>query len=57
MFVGQTKGSVHNRMVVRSQKDNVHRSALPSISCCLNEEQLATIIISYSPGEAENRLL
>lgn len=44
-------------MVVRSQKDNVHRSALPSISCCLNEEQLATIIISYSPGEAENRLL
>lgn len=42
-------------MIMKSQKDNVHRSALPSISCRSNKEQLVTIVILYSAGEAENR--
>lgn len=56
MFFGQKKGFVHNRMVVRSQKDKMHRSTLLSISCCSHKEQLPTIII-YSAGEAENKRL
>lgn len=43
MFVEQKKCSVRNRMVVRSQPDNINESALHSISCCSNAEKIAMI--------------
>lgn len=39
MFTGQKKGSVHSRMIVRSQKDNVHESVVQSMSCFSKAEK------------------
>ena len=54
MFVEQKKCSVRNRMVVRSQTDNINESALQSISCYSNAEKIA-MIKYHSAGEAETR--
>ena len=48
MFVEQKKDSVHNRIVVRSQKVYVNESALQSLSYCSNSEKKIVLIRCYT---------
>ena len=56
MFVEQKKDSVHNRIVVRSQKVYVNESALQSLSYCSNSEKKNSFDkVLYSTSEVETR--
>lgn len=54
MFVEQKNDSVHNRIVVRSQKVYVNESALQSLSYCSNPEKI--VLIKYYTLQVRQRL-